>query len=191
MHTKEARGSLPTDLFADSQIWRTMSKHPFVVSIRAQCYPVQGVGSPRLQFSKSAHLEETQNTIKRGQHDCDWNRLSGVCVPFVSFLPCMSLVPVLTFLMCAIFGVCVVLLRLDCPSDAHWDYADMFAVEVGFQIRDQIWIPQPRLHGAKYFVKPQNGLFAFFCYVEFLSSVFSSFRGGQAWYRQFELKLMF
>ena len=105
-----------------------MSKHPFVVSIRAQCYPVQGVGSPRLQFSKSAHLEETQNTIKRGQHDCDWNRLSGVCVPFVSFLPCMSLVPVLTFLMCAIFGVCVVLLRLDCPSDAHWDYAGRWHV---------------------------------------------------------------
>ena len=28
--------------------------------------------------------------------------------------------------------------------------AGMFAVEVQFQIRDQFWIPQPELHGAKY-----------------------------------------
>ena len=50
-------------------------------------------------------------------------------------------------------------LQLNCPSDGHWGYAGIFAVEVRFQVRDQFWIPQPKLHGAKYlifFVKPQN-----------------------------------
>ena len=52
-------------------------------------------------------------------------------------------------------------LKLDCPSDGHWDYAGMFAVEVEFQIRDQFWIPPLKLHKSKYlFFKPQNGLVA-------------------------------
>ena len=35
-----------------------------------------------------------------------------------------------------------------------------FTVEAQFQIRDQFWIPQPKLHGAMYlffFAKPENG----------------------------------
>jgi len=55
----------------------------------------------------------------------------------------------------------VLQVQLDCPSDGHWDCAGIFAVEVRFQIWDQFWIPQPKLHGAKYlmfFVKHQNGL---------------------------------
>ena len=43
-------------------------------------------------------------------------------------------------------------LRLDCPSIAHWDYVGIFAVEVRFQIRDQFWIPKPKLHEAKYLI---------------------------------------
>ena len=42
--------------------------------------------------------------------------------------------------------------QLDSPSDEYWDYADIFAVEVRFQIRDLFWIPQPKLHGAKYLI---------------------------------------
>ena len=41
-------------------------------------------------------------------------------------------------------------LQLDCPSVRHWDVVTTFAVEVRFQIRDQFWIPQPKLHGACY-----------------------------------------
>ena len=70
-------------------------------------------------------------------------------------------------------------LQLDCPPDGHWDYADIFAVEVQFQIRDQFWIPQPKLHGTAYildfFAKPQNGHFAFFASV--FSGVFKWFPG--------------
>ena len=50
------------------------------------------------------------------------------------------------------------LLQLDCPSGGHWDYAGIFAVEVRFQIKDQVWIPQPELDETKFildfFVKP-------------------------------------
>ena len=48
----------------------------------------------------------------------------------------------------------------DCLSVTSRVYAGMFAVEVRFLIRDQFWIPRPKLHGTKYliFVKPQNGL---------------------------------
>ena len=47
---------------------------------------------------------------------------------------------------------CIRKVRLDCPPDAHWDYAGIFAVEVRFQIQDQFWIPQPILHGTKYLI---------------------------------------
>ena len=39
-------------------------------------------------------------------------------------------------------------LQLDWPSIAGWAYASIFAVTVRFQIRDQFWIPQPKLRGA-------------------------------------------
>ena len=42
--------------------------------------------------------------------------------------------------------------QLDCPSDGHWDYAGIFAVDIRFQIRDQFWIPQPKLHWVKYLI---------------------------------------
>ena len=42
------------------------------------------------------------------------------------------------------------LLQLDCPSGGHWDYAGIFAVEVRFQIKDQVWIPQPELDETKF-----------------------------------------
>ena len=49
-----------------------------------------------------------------------------------------------------------------------------WAIGVRFQIQDQFWIPQPKLHRAKYildfFIKPQNGFFAFL--LAFLSNVF-------------------
>ena len=38
--------------------------------------------------------------------------------------------------------------QLDWPSIADWAYASIFAVKVQFHIRDQFWIPQPKLHGA-------------------------------------------
>ena len=37
--------------------------------------------------------------------------------------------------------------QLDCPSVIHWDYVINFVVEVRFQIRNQFWIPQEKLHG--------------------------------------------
>ena len=42
------------------------------------------------------------------------------------------------------------LLQLDCPSVTNWGVVITFAVKVQFQIRDQFWIPQPKLHGALY-----------------------------------------
>ena len=59
---------------------------------------------------------------------------------------------------CAFTSACV---QLDCLSVRSWDPIITFAVEVQFQIRDQFWIPQPKLHRQKYlifFVKSQNGL---------------------------------
>ena len=37
---------------------------------------------------------------------------------------------------------------IDWPSIAGWAYACIFAVAVRFQIRDQFWISQPKLHVA-------------------------------------------
>ena len=34
------------------------------------------------------------------------------------------------------------------PLITDWAYTSIFAVEVQFQIRDQFWIPQPKLHQA-------------------------------------------
>ena len=42
--------------------------------------------------------------------------------------------------------------QLNCPSDWHRDYGGILAVEVQFQIRDQFWIPHPKLHGSKYLI---------------------------------------
>ena len=55
-----------------------------------------------------------------------------------------------------------------------------FAVEVQLRIRDQFWIPQPKLHGWMYlifFVKPKNGLVwpvSVFCLKKVLCSFFLS-----------------
>ena len=53
-------------------------------------------------------------------------------------------------------------LQLEYPSVRHWDYFITFAVGGGrFQIRDQSWIPQLKLHRAWYLifvVKSQNML---------------------------------
>ena len=52
-------------------------------------------------------------------------------------------------------------MQLDCPSVKSWDIVITFAVGVRFQIWDQFWITQPKLHGAWYLifvVKPQNML---------------------------------
>ena len=39
-------------------------------------------------------------------------------------------------------------LQPDWPSIADWAYVGIFAVKIRFHIRDQFWIPQPKLHGA-------------------------------------------
>ena len=39
----------------------------------------------------------------------------------------------------------------DCLSVTSRVYAGMFAVEVRFLIRDQFWIPRPKLHEAYFF----------------------------------------
>ena len=44
----------------------------------------------------------------------------------------------------------VVVIQLDCPSVRHWDCVITVAVEVRFQIQDQFWIPQGKLHRACY-----------------------------------------
>ena len=36
--------------------------------------------------------------------------------------------------------------------DTGTTYSGIFAVEVRFQHRDQFWVPQPKLHGAKYLI---------------------------------------
>ena len=38
--------------------------------------------------------------------------------------------------------------QLDCPSVTNWDVIIAFAMGIRLQIRDQFWIPQPKLHGA-------------------------------------------
>ena len=48
--------------------------------------------------------------------------------------------------------VAMLLLQLDCLSVTSRVYAGMFAVEVRFLIRDQFWIPRPKLHGTKYLI---------------------------------------
>ena len=58
------------------------------------------------------------------------------------------------------------LVQLDCSRVAEWVYACIFAVEVRFQIRDQFWIPQLKLHGE---CDLQNILFALL--LVFLSSI--------------------
>ena len=77
-------------------------------------------------------------------------------------------------------------LQLNCPADGHWEYAGIFAVKLWFQIRDQFWIPHPKLHGAKYFfVKPQNGPVTL---CSFCEKVFPGSVRAQNW--PFELKSM-
>ena len=52
-------------------------------------------------------------------------------------------------------------IQLDWPSIAGWAYASIFAVVVRFQIRDQFWVPQPKLHRAcilDFFEKSKNEL---------------------------------
>ena len=39
-------------------------------------------------------------------------------------------------------------LQLDWPYIAGWAYASIFAVAVWFQIRDQFWVPWPKIHEA-------------------------------------------
>ena len=48
--------------------------------------------------------------------------------------------------------VAQIMLQLDWPSIADKAYTDIFAAEAWFQIRDQFWIPQPKLHGACYLI---------------------------------------
>ena len=71
--------------------------------------------------------------------------------------PCLltNLVLLLHIFLILIYRGCV-LLQLDCPSDAHSSVIITFALEVGFQIRDLFWIPQPKLHGACYLIFLQN-----------------------------------
>ena len=42
-------------------------------------------------------------------------------------------------------------IQLDCPSVRHWAYANIFAVDDRFQIRDQFWIRHWELHEACFF----------------------------------------
>ena len=79
-------------------------------------------------------------------------------------------------------------MQLDYPSDGHWNYADIFAVEVRFQIRDQFWVLQLKIHWTKYLIflaKPQNGLVT----LVFAKRCFTGFFEEQIW--PFELKSIF
>ena len=68
--------------------------------------------------------------------------------------------------------MCNIGLQLDWLKIAEWAYAGIFAAEVRFQIRDQFWIPQPKLHGACYLIFLQNLKTFFLCFLlVFLRSI--------------------
>ena len=49
-----------------------------------------------------------------------------------------------------VLGAYVEYVQLDCLLVRSWDPVITFAVEVRFQIQNQFWIPQPKLHKACY-----------------------------------------